>query len=390
MARKVFLHLGAPKTGTTYLQELMGVNRDALMEQGVLYADGKYPQDRVWATEVLRGHDLSSHPRPQAAHAWDRLVEQVRGWDGDAVISHEFFGVCSAEQALRAHRDLAPAELHLVFTARDYVRQASAVWQERLKYGWTTPLAEFSLTPGNGSRVWSWRSQDVVAVLDRWQHDLPASNVHVVTVPPSGGPKGALWERFASVIGVDPASCHTELPMVNSSLGLAEAELLRRVDERVVPEIENPRERAKWIRDVLANRVLVPGLLGEVLRAGEHGRAAHRPGAQGGQAAGRAPATTSSGPWTTSSPSPAATPTRLPEDLTSEELLDAAVNAITGLLLETKAMSDRHAERSRRMKDRLATAVLQGRTPAAGRPWHRLFNVARQKESGTDRTAGPA
>ncbi len=36
MANRVFLHVGTPKTGTTYLQTVMWANRDKLAEQGLL------------------------------------------------------------------------------------------------------------------------------------------------------------------------------------------------------------------------------------------------------------------------------------------------------------------------------------------------------------------
>ena len=34
---RVYLHIGAPKTGTTYLQEVLFTNRARLAEHGVLY-----------------------------------------------------------------------------------------------------------------------------------------------------------------------------------------------------------------------------------------------------------------------------------------------------------------------------------------------------------------
>jgi hypothetical protein len=176
--------------------------------------------------------------------------------------------------------------------------------------------------------------------------------------------------------------------MVNSSLGLAEAELLRRVDERVGSTFEGPRERARWIRDLLANKVLAQG-------SGERFSVPDRMAEQLTERAHKAVKQLADAGYDVVGslddlvPATATTPTRLPEDLSSEELLDAAVNAIAGLLAEAKAQSDRHAERSRRLKDRLAAAVVQGRVPTSGRPWQRLFSGARQKESGTDQTVGP-
>lgn len=256
MARRVFLHIGTPKSGTTYLQQVMGGNRERLAEQGVLYAAGRYPGDRVWATEELRGRDHSNHPKPHAAGAWNRIVEQARGWDGTAVISHEFFCACTAEQAGRALADLAPAEVHLVLTARDYVRQATAAWQERLKFRHTTRLGDFTLDDMHSTPLWSWRTQDVVAILDRWGQNVDPERIHVITVPQPGGPSGALWERFTGLVGIDPSSCDPAEARSNTSLGVAEVELLRRVNERIGDDVPTSREASKWVRDLLADRIL--------------------------------------------------------------------------------------------------------------------------------------
>ena len=37
MSRVVYIHVGAPKTGTTYLQDRLALNRSALAEHGIHY-----------------------------------------------------------------------------------------------------------------------------------------------------------------------------------------------------------------------------------------------------------------------------------------------------------------------------------------------------------------
>jgi len=49
-------------------------------------------------------------------------------------------------------------------------------------------------------------------------------------VPPAGSSPTLLWERLCQVIGIDPAGYETTVPRTNASLGLAEAELVRRVN----------------------------------------------------------------------------------------------------------------------------------------------------------------
>ena len=356
-ARQVYLHIGAPKTGTTYLQRVLGSNRKALAGYGVLYATGSTSRDPVWATEVLRGLDLSRHPRPEAPGAWDRIVDQVRGWDGTAVISHEFFGACTAAQAQRALRDLAPCDVHLVFTARDYVSVAGAVWQERLKYGHSTRFSDFRLDDVDKTPMWSWRTQDVLAILERWQHDVPPSQVHVVTVP-RGGRTELLWERFASVIGVDPSVASDEIPSANTSLGLAEAELLRRVDERVHPVLRRRRQYARWTRDLLANTVLSQGSRERFSVSGPYADelAARSRDAVAGISAAGYDVVGSLDDLLPPEPLPV---TRSPDDASSEELLDAAIDAIVGLIGDAKRTERRHQQQVARLRPRQAVGSVR-------------------------------
>ena len=53
--------------------------------------------------------------------------------DGDALVSHEFFCAASPEQAARMVEQLAPAEVHVVITAREPLGLFTSSWQESLK-----------------------------------------------------------------------------------------------------------------------------------------------------------------------------------------------------------------------------------------------------------------
>lgn len=370
MASKVYLHIGAPKTGTTYLQQVMHANQDALEAQGIRYAAGTFHNDRVWATEVLRGFTFRNRPK-QAPGAWDRILRQVREWDGPAVVSHEFFGACTAEQALRAHRDLAPAEVHLVFTARDYISQAGAVWQERLKYGFAVPFSEFDLD--NDTPVWSWRTQDVPAILERWRHDLPPERVHVVTVPPPGSPPGLLWERFSSVVGIGPEGVSTRIPAANTSLGLVETELLRRVDDRAWSVLASPQDRTRMLRDLLANTVLSRGSRERFTITAPQ---AEELVSRGKEAVARLEKAGYDvvGSLDELMPDAELLSSRTPDDATERELLDAALDAIVGLL------EDAQRTRAPRRGPRRAGGAAAGKQAAGPRSTvGRVVRAARRR-----------
>ena len=141
-AHRVYLHVGSAKTGTTYLQGLLWHHRNALREAGVDYvADA--PGDHFLAAIDLR--DVPVRRRPQTQRRGQvgrgrRTRARSRGHGRDLAR-----GVrpAPADVAARAVADLAPAEVHLVLTTRDLLRQVTADWQERIKHGSRLTFAEY-------------------------------------------------------------------------------------------------------------------------------------------------------------------------------------------------------------------------------------------------------
>jgi hypothetical protein len=353
LARRVFFHIGAPKTGTTFLQAVMWANRDTLRRQGVLFP-GDWWLDRVWATNVVR--ETANIPHERARTSWKRIAAQTKAFDGTVVISHEFFAAASREQAAKAIAAVQPAEVHIVYTARDFVRQVPALWQEQLKFRLTTPLSEFEPEPlSAGPRShFGWRTLDVVDALDRWGRDLSPDRVHVVTVPPSGAPPGLLWQRFATLCGIDPDSCDTDLGRANESLGSVEAELLRRVNPRISNEIRGPREVPTWVRDYLGHAVLVPhggSRFGVSTKRADELREMSREAVRRLDLAGYDVV----GDLKELIPPDDLPETRQPEDATEAELLDAALDTIAVMLKNHRDLAkdrNRWRAKARRLEQR--------------------------------------
>ena len=233
----VFLHIGAPKTGTTYLQSILFTNRAALRRRGLLYP-GNAVRSHFWAAQDLRETAFHGYADPQVSGAWSRLVDEVRNHGGNAIIDHENFASASTAQVERALTDLEFADVHLVFTARDIARQLPAAWQERMKNRDTLGYHEFldrvhdGMT-GAGPRRWFWPLHDWTEILDRWSRSLPADQVHVVTLPRSGTDPGLLWTRFAEVLGIDPDGYDLDVTRDNTSLTAAQAAVLRGLNEAI-------------------------------------------------------------------------------------------------------------------------------------------------------------
>ncbi len=243
--RTVYLHVGTPKTGTTFLQEFLRLHRAALARDGVRYP-GERPDLHWHAALELTGMSFAGRDIPEAGSAWGELVDRVHATDpaGDAVtvISHEMFGAASVEQARTAVRDLAPADVHVVVTARDLASLLPAYWQEEIKNQsgepWPHFLARINPASGGEDDI-VWHLLGLRGILRRWGSAVPAERLHLVTVPPPGSPPGRLLQRFGSVVGFDAERYGNLPPPGNPSMGFVEAELLRRMNAVT-------RQRLSW------------------------------------------------------------------------------------------------------------------------------------------------
>lgn len=261
MRRKVLVHVGAPKTGTSFVQDLLFHNREALARQGILY-----PADRFDA-HFLAALDLMEMQwgglEKQAVGAWDRLAEKVRAWEGTVIVSHEILATASVPQVKRALDSFGPAEeceVHIVLSARDLVRQIPAEWQENVKHrrtvGYRAYLDKITDPRRKGALAsWFWGVQEVPDILDRWAGGLPPDRVHVVTVPRPGSEPDLLWQRFAHVFGLDPKAYSTT-GRTNPSLGVPETALVRRINERVNNGVLANEDYRQLVRELLVHRTL--------------------------------------------------------------------------------------------------------------------------------------
>ena len=255
----ILLHVGAPKTGTSFVQDILFTHRDVLRERGVLY-----PAERHDA-HFLAALDLMELPwgglEREASGRWDRLAAEARQWPGTVIISHEILGRASRLQAARALESLgAPdREVHVVFSARDLVRQIPAEWQENVKHRRTRRYDDFLdrlQDPARSAEIaqWFWGVQEVPDVLDRWASTIPRERVHLVTVPPPGASSTLLWERFAGLFGIDPAE-FTPTERANASLGPAESTMVRRLNTRLNNVLDGYGYR-RFVREIVVHQHL--------------------------------------------------------------------------------------------------------------------------------------
>lgn len=260
--RRLFLHIGLQKTGTTYLQAALLAGADGLAGQGL---DLVPPTKRECfeLMVVVRNRYESRRDEESDRNIVARFRNQLAEAPGSrAVFSQESLAGAGPGQIALLMELCGEREVHVVLTARDLARQVPSSWQEHVKAGGTTGLNRYLRTlrrlESAGRLRQPWIHLDVAGVLRRWSRAVGPERVHLVTVPPPGSPLTLLLERFAAVLEVDPALLVPEDRPSNSSLGRAQVDLLRRVNAELPDEVHRRYVYTEVIKRSFGARVLGP------------------------------------------------------------------------------------------------------------------------------------
>ena len=253
MADRIVLHVGTMKTGTSFVQSVLQAHPDELAAAGAEYLIGFAAQSMA-AKGLLR---LPADP-DENLKKWRKLARTARRSDAPTgIVSMEFLGFAGPAQAQRALDELEGLEVSVVVTVRDQTRVVPAQWQTYVRnqgtVSWADYLSEIRARKGRG-RPWRsfHRAQDVARVLDHW---ADASELTCVTVPPPGGPREELWDRFCAAAGIGTVEVDVSSVRDNPSIGYGSCELLRLVNPMLEGVPTKPYRRAV---KPLAREHLVP------------------------------------------------------------------------------------------------------------------------------------
>lgn len=339
--KRVYLHIGPLKTGTTFIQGVFEANVDRLAEVGVLFPRGTYTRQIKAVLDVL-GKKI--HPDAKINRGeWQSLVEEVQAWQGDKIIiSQEFMCTATPKHVRRIVRSLQPAEVHVIATARELSRVIPAAWQTHLRNRrhptWPEYLHSLAhpadTAPGLGRLF--WRQQDPAQVFPPWETEVPRERIHVVTVPPPGADPQLLWQRFGDVVGLDAERYTTEVRRRNTSLGVAEAELLRRINAGVVDRLDG-KHYNQLVKMFLARQVLErqPEPIGLALPPEDYHWVSERSEQVVDYLASNGYHVTGDLSDLVTGAAPSTPPVR-PDDVDPAVMLEAAIEAVIELLVETQ------------------------------------------------------
>lgn len=273
--RKLVIHAGFHKTGTTALQHALNNAIAALNSQGWHYpviSHGSSQSDSALALGKRGWGWKGRGAKVIPMRVWTKLVSKINRDKRNIVISSEFFSELDADSLHKIKTAFPDRDIHVVFTLRPLDKLFPSNFQQTLKAGgdldYDTWLSRILADYDKGQRSAFWRRNLHSDVISRWIDAFGAEQVTVVTAHETD--PQALFTRFSGVLGVTKDTLKkSESSGMNRSLTLEEMQLLLAVN-RLYPKSSNWNEYQTFVKrgfvDLLTGSQIGQHERGSVLR----------------------------------------------------------------------------------------------------------------------------
>jgi len=244
MVKKVFIHPGFHKTGTTGIQTIFRESRQKFKENGIFYpyARGEGHHRAAWALHerIWGWQDRGGKKTPISE--WNHLVTQTKRAQKSALISSEFFSELTLEEILKVRQAFSKVEATIIFTWRPLHKLLASSYQQYLKYGikadykkWLLGIFREGEYKNQTPSFWErHRHGEVIA---KWVEVFGVDSVKVIVADEKN--PNFLYDSFGNILGIDSSLIRPdENTKKNRSLTFEETSLLLEVNKRF------PKERA--------------------------------------------------------------------------------------------------------------------------------------------------
>ncbi len=275
MTKRIVIHAGFFKTGTTALQSSLAYNREKLLENGVLYpalssSDAARSTGQHRAAWALKGRHWGWEGEGGTVtpiKVWKKLADKLNSFNGTSVFSSEFLAELTREDVERMREDIKADKIEIVFTLRPLVKMLPSQYIQSLKYGMRLTYEEWLQRVFNGGEQfvqWRtfWTRHDHPDVIQRWVDVFGAENVTLLVVDETK--PNLIYETFSELLNLPVGTLKpVEEKGLNRSLTWEEACLLLEMNQNFDRTL-GWGEYASMIRNgIFRNLTDVPGREGQ-------------------------------------------------------------------------------------------------------------------------------
>jgi len=213
MTKRIVIHAGFFKTGTTALQSSLAANREKLLQNGVLYpaltsgnASRSTGQHRAaWAIKGRHWGWEGEGGKKTPIKVWKNLAKEMNSFHGTSLFSSEFLAELLVEDVQRMKKRVKAENVQIVFTLRPLVKMLPSQYQQSVKYGMRLDYENWlqRVLNGDESMVQNktfWERHDHPGVIKRWVDVYGAKNVTLVVVDENQ--PNLIYETFNDILGL--------------------------------------------------------------------------------------------------------------------------------------------------------------------------------------------
>ena len=245
MAKRLVIHAGFLKTGTTALQASMNIKQKALLEQGVFYPKVVDPRIAVEADHHFAALALIGKPegwRDEEAEedfepisTWENLRDKLNKYSGTSIFSSEMLCELEVPQIHKINNETKALEKDVIFTIRPLVKILPSAYQQKIKFGQIKVSYEkwleqvFAPERDNSAAQQFWLRHDYPAVLNRWIQVFGTEHVGLVVADENN--REFLFDTFNTLLKLKPGTLRQFKNVgTNRSLTMDEGALLMEVN----------------------------------------------------------------------------------------------------------------------------------------------------------------
>jgi hypothetical protein len=214
---KVYIHIGAHKTGTTYIQKMCSEQKTILSSKGILYLKT--------GRKYFGHHDLMDVVRGESSCEETRLLiaEELKGNYKAVLISSENFEDLNEEEIKLLLSLFGECDFEILYFFRNWSPLLHSMWQENVKHGATHNFHMF-VSEHIGSPTDS-KILNFALPLREYAKIVGLGNLHVASYD-LVCETGDLFDYLVSFIGIDSSIEH-KCEKVNAGLSAPVIECIR-------------------------------------------------------------------------------------------------------------------------------------------------------------------
>ncbi|PCI59478.1 MAG: hypothetical protein COB37_11575 [Kordiimonadales bacterium] len=243
--KKLFIHAGTFKTGTSFFQHVMYHNREKLLDAGICYPDtglGLKTTHNQYAHRILGIHLVNG-----SKNHFPAIIDELNQNTAlsQAIVSYEGFCQFQALEKLRDSRQcFKTVDLHGILVFRPHVDYALSLYRELSQRVSFKPSFQDFVSPGQHiGKPWK-RTLRYAEIVTLWQGLVGKKRVHVKSY---NSIKHDVVSEILGVIGFDTPLPRPSSVTRNVTLSAPCAALMRNINQEKIKE----QTRSAFARELL-------------------------------------------------------------------------------------------------------------------------------------------